>query len=300
MVEHINLVNNATTAVLELDKVTTPNYILDTCTWGEIESNHHSYKYVNQVGVYVTGTTLETRPVEITGWIVAISERQMTSLKTFLNRFVNPQQLLTLQYQEYELDFLPDTSIKYSVTAAENNEVLCRFKIVGTAPDPLFHISVEDQVAAATTKGLFHFPMILNKTDLDPPRAIFGLREPSLIIDVYNSGAVAVGMKLVFKAKGTVTNPIFINVSTQEYFKINKTLVAGESVTIDTEIGEKSVIGSLDGVDSNYFKYRDLGSSWLQLEVGDNLFRCDADANPDALESYVYFYNKYLEVQGCR
>lgn len=299
MVENIVLLNNATSATLELDKVTTPNYILDVCTWGEIQSTHHSYKYVNQVGVYVTGTSLETRPVEITGWIVANNEDQMTSLKTFLNRFVNPQQLVTLSYKEYKLDFLPDTSVKYSATVVENNDVVCKFKIEGTAPDPLFRISNENQVAAATTRGLFHFPMILNKTDLDPPRAIFGLREPSLIIDVYNGGAVGVGMKLVFKALGTVTGPTFTNVETQEYFKINKTLVAGEQIVINTNIGEKSIKGTLSGVTSNYFKYRDFGSTWLQLGVGDNLFRYDADANVDALEAYVYFYNKYLEVQGC-
>ena len=68
---------------------------------------------------------------------------------------------------------------------------------------------------------------------------------------------------------------------------------------INTNIGEKSIKGTLSGVTSNYFKYRDFGSTWLQLGVGDNLFRYDADANVDALEAYVYFYNKYLEVQGC-
>ena len=120
-----------------------------------------------------------------------------------------------------------------------------------------------------------------------------------MIIDVYNKGAVSVGMELVFKATGTMSNPTFINVSTQEYFKINKTLTAGEEIRINTNIGEKKIIGTLNGVSSNYFKYRDLDSTWLQLAVGDNLFRYDADTGLDSLECYVYFYNRYLEVQEC-
>lgn len=299
MVENVILLNKATQAVLELDVSATPYYILDVVDWGQIESNHHSYKYVNQIGVYVTGTSLETRDVEITGWIIAKTESQMDERKRMLNRFVNPQQLIKLTYKEYDLEFLPNTSIKYSTTLVENNEVVCRFKIDGLCPDPLFRENVENKVAAATTVGMFHFPLIINKTQQSPPQIVFGLRQPSLIVNVYNSGAVRTGMKLVFKATGTIKNPSFINVMTQEYFKINKTMVAGETVTINITIGEKKVIGFLNGREQNYFKYRDLNSTWLQLEVGDNLFRYDADENIDGLEAYIYFYNRYLEVQEC-
>lgn len=299
MVENVILLNKATQAVLELDVSATPYYILDVVDWGQIESNHHSYKYVNQIGVYVTGTSLETRDVEITGWIIAKTESQMDERKRMLNRFVNPQQLINLTYKEYDLEFLPNTSIKYSTTLVENNEVVCRFKIDGLCPDPLFRENVENKVAAATTVGMFHFPLIINKTQQSPPQIVFGLRQPSLIVNVYNSGAVRTGMKMVFKATGTIKNPSFINVMTQEYFKINKTMVAGETVTINTTIGEKKVIGFLNGREQNYFKYRDLDSTWLQLEVGDNLFRYDADENIDGLEAYIYFYNRYLEVQEC-
>lgn len=299
MVESITLKNTVTSAVLELDKVTTPYYVLDSATWGEVEGTHHSYKYVNQVGVYVTGTSLGTREVSVTGWIIADTEQQMTERKAMLNRFVNPQQLVELSYSKYRLKFLPNSSIAYSTTIAENNEVVCKFKIVGLAADPLFKDDREDQVSAASTKAMFHFPLIINKTEQDPPVILFGVREPSLIVNVYNSGAVSTGMRIVFKALGTLTGPSLINVYTQEYFKLNKTMYAGEMVEITTTIGEKKVIAHVNGVDLNYFKYRDLDSTWLQLDVGDNLFRYDAESGIDNLEVYIYFSNKYLEVQEC-
>lgn len=299
MVENITLRNMSTNAVLELDKVTTPYYILESATWGEVEGTHHSYKYVNQVGVYVTGTSLGTREVEVVGWIIADTEAQMTDRKSMLNRFVNPQQTIEMSYSKYRLKFLPNSSIKYSTTVVENNEVVCKFKIPGMAADPLFKDDHEDKVSAASTKAMFHFPLIINKSTQKPPTVMFGVREPSLIVNVFNSGAVGTGMRIVFKALGTLTGPSLINVYSQEYFKLNKTMYAGEIVEVTTTIGEKKVVAHINGVEMNYFRYRDLDSTWLQLDVGDNLFRYDADAGIDNLEVYIYFSNKYLEVQEC-
>lgn len=299
MVENVSLRNTITNAVLELDKVTTPHYILDNVTWGEVEGTHHSYKYVNQIGVYVTGTSLGTREVEVTGWVIADTENQMTQRKQMLNRFVNPQQKIELSYAGYKLDFNPDNSIKYSATFVENNDVVCKFKINGTCADPLFRDDNEDKITAASTRALFHFPLMIKAIDNGFPTVMFGLREPSLIVNVFNKGAVGTGMRIVFKALGTLTNPSFIDVDTQEFFKINKTMYAGETIEVNTNIGEKKIVGMINGIEQNYFKYRDLDSTWLQLEVGDNLFRYDADAGIDNLEVYVYFSNKYLEVQEC-
>ena len=299
MVEGIKLQNVETRAVLTLDMVSTPDFILNSVDWGAVESTHHSFKYVNQIGVYVTGTSLETRSVTIQGWVIAENESLMTIRKTTLNRFFNPQQAVDLFYKDYVLRFLPNTSIRYSAAVAENNEVICKFKVEGYCPDPLFSEQVESKVAAASTQAMFHFPLIISETPNPPGGIIFGLRQPSLIVTVTNNGAVDVGMKIVFRASGTLTNPSLIEVNTQKFFKVNKTMVAGEEITIDTIIGEKKIEGYLNGITSNYFKYRDLDSEWLQLKVGDNLFRYDADQNVGNLEVYIYYNNKYLEVQEC-
>lgn len=299
MVEGIKLQNVQTRAVLTLDMVSTNDYILNSVDWGQVTSTHHSYKYVNQIGVYVTGTSLETRNVEINGWVVAENEAQMTQRKQVLNRFFNPQQAIDLMYSVYTLRFLPNTSVRYSATVAENNEVVCKFKIEGYCPDPLFSEQVENKVAAASTVGMFHFPLIMSKDPEPPGGVVFGLRQPSLIVAIDNGGAVSVGMKIVFKANGTLTGPMLIDVETQKYFKVNKTMQAGERIEIDTAIGQKKIQGILNGVTSNYFKYRDLDSEWLQLDVGSNLFRYDADANAGNLEVFIYYSNKFLEVQKC-
>lgn len=299
MVERITLRREKNQEELILDMVSTPDYVLKSVDWGSITGTHHSYKYVNQVGESIANTSLGTRPIKIEGWIVAENENHMTSLKRKLNSFVNPQEVIVLFYSDYKINFKPDETVKYSVGFEENNEMFCKFQIDGTAQNPLFSDNFETFTPFVTTEPVFHFPLILSES-LPDKGVIFGKRTPSLIVDVINEGSISVGMKIVFKANGTVVNPSVMNVNTQQKFTINKTLVSGEEIEVNTNIGEKRVRGKLRNEDyTNYFMYKDIDSSWLQIEVGDNLFRYDAEEGLDNLDVFVYFYNKYLEVQEC-
>lgn len=299
MVERIVLRRVKNLDELILDMVSTPDFVLKSVDWGTIRGTHHSYKYVNQVGVSVTNTSLGTRPVTIEGWVVAQNENQMTRLKKRLNSFINPQEELDLIYSHYALRFKPDESIKYSVNTAENNEIFSKFQISGTAHNPMFSEVSENESAFALTKATFHFPLILSQS-LPDKGVVFGKRSESLIVNAYNEGAVPVGMRIKFKANGSVVNPSLINVNTQEEFKINKTLTDDEEVEINTSTGKKSVKGRIGNNDFiNYYMYKDVDSVWLKLEVGDNLFRYAADEGVDNLDVFVYFSNQFLEVQEC-
>lgn len=285
---------------LILDMVSTPNYILESVDWGTIQATHHTYKYVNQVGETIGNTSLGTRPIEIIGWIVAKDENHMTSLKNKLNSFVNPKEMVTILYDSYKINFAPTETIRYSIGAEENNEVFCKFQIYGIAPNPLFSDNFETSKAFVTTIPTFHFPLILSNDSSDKG-VVFGKRTASLIVNVFNKGSESVGMKIVFKANGTVVNPSLMDVNSQEEFTINKTLTSGEEVVVVTNIGEKSVKGKIgNGEYTNYFMFKNIDSSWLQLDTGDNLFRYNAIDGVENLDVFVYFYNRYVEVQGCR
>lgn len=299
MVENIVLRRLKNQEELVLDKVETPNYILDSVDWGSIKGTHHSYKYVNQVGESIAITSLGTRPITITGWIVAESESHMTLLKRKLNSFVNPQEFIQLFYSDYTITFKPDETVKYPVTNAENNDCFCKFQINGTAPNPLFSDSAETRLEFVVTKPGFHFPLVMSEESPDKG-VIFGKRSEDLFVNIINKGSISVGMRIVFKANGTVLNPRLINVNTQESFTISKYLEDGEIVEINTNIGEKRIIGKIGNEEySNYYMYKEFDSSWLQLEVGDNLFKYDAESGASDLDVFIYFHNKYLEVQEC-
>lgn len=299
MVERIVLKKVKNSEELVLDMVSTPEYILKSVDWGTIRGEHRSYKYINQVGVTITGTSLATRPVSIEGWVVATSKMQMSVLKKKLNSFVNPQDAIDLYYGEYMIRFIPDETVKYATEESENNDAFCKFIIVGTCPNPLFMDANESLSIFATTIPSFHFPLIISEK-LPDKGVVFGKRTNSLIANVFNNGSVISGMRIIFKANGNVVNPKLVNVNTQERFVLNKTLIAEEEVEVNTNIGEKSIKGKIGGSGySNYYMYKDIDSSWLQLDIGDNLFRYDADEGLEDLEIFVYFQNKFLEVQEC-
>lgn len=121
-------------------------------------------------------------------------------------------------------------------------------------------------------------------------------RQPSLIVNVYNSGDVKSGIRIEFRAIGAVTNPVLLNVDTREFIKLNISLVAGDVLTASTGYGEKAVKLNRGGTITDAFRYLDVDSSYLQIAVGDNLFRYSADANAENLEVSIYHNNLYLGV----
>ena len=164
MVESIVLVNKSLGTSLPIN-MATRDYVLENVDWGAIESSNKSYKFINQVGVYVTGTTLESRTISILGWVVADTIEDMKRRKKFLNSFVNPLQRIDLQYNEYRIEGIPETSIKYGSEMSENNEVMCKFLINLFCPDPMFYTQNGSYVLAVNWAPKFKFPLIIPSGD---------------------------------------------------------------------------------------------------------------------------------------
>jgi len=93
-----------------------------------------------------------------------------------------------------------------------------------------------------------------------------------------------------------LSNPVLLNVDTGEYIQVNATMQAGDIVTITTDYGNKGVTLTRDGTTEDYFRYIDVDSTFMQLDIGDNVFRYDAAAGSDALEVTIYHNNNYLGV----
>lgn len=114
--------------------------------------------------------------------------------------------------------------------------------------------------------------------------------------DMGAEGDVKAGMRIEFRATNTLSNPVLLNVDTGEYIQVNATMQAGDIVTITTDYGNKGVTLTRDGTIEDYFRYIDVDSTFMQLDIGDNVFRYDAAAGSDALEVTIYHNNNYLGV----
>ncbi len=242
-------------------------------------------------GSFLVSKRTRNRPISITADYKGLNkEIERKKLISFLNP--KNKGVLIVNYAEtekaieYEIeDFnCPLTNIHDDLT----------FTVDLICPNPYWSDIAKNKVEIALWKGMFHFPLIIPKNK----GIIMGLKQPSLIVNVFNKGDVETGMIIEFRAKGTLSNPSLFNVNTRESIKINKSMVAGEVIRVNTNYGEKRIENILNGVTTNILNLIDLGGgdTFLQLDVGDNLLRYDADINPSNLEINIYFSPKYLGV----
>ena len=293
MVESITLYNKTLGTSLPID-MSRRDFVLESIDFGVIESSRKSYKFINQVGVYVTATTLESRSISIIAWIVADNTSDMKKRKEFLNKFVNPLQQLTVYYDSYKIDGIPDTSIKYGVEMPENNEVMCKFMITLFCPDPMFYDKNDTNMSIAYWEPKFRFPLAIPKNK----GIIMGLRSSSTISTLTNNGAASCGMIVTFEASGTVVNPKLININTQERIQFDHSMTNGEILQVSTVENNKTVRKITGNTSVNAFNFLDFeATTFFSLSIGDNFLRYDADSGLDNLMVKIQYSPRYLEVQ---
>jgi len=237
-------------------------------------------------GLSVNGTKVKERNVVINGLING--DKQSTKEKML--RFFNPKQKLQLKYVREEDERLINCYVEK--TPAFSYSGAYRFVVSFICPKPFWY-SQEIKTDIAQWVGAFEFPLeIPEETGI-----LMGYREPSVIVNVNNTSDNPAPMKLEFRAVGTLTNPTILNVETQEFIKIECEMVAGDVITLSTEKGSEYVRLTRGGIVSNIFNSLTLDSNpHLEIDVGDNLIRYDADTNVENLEVSIYFTPQYVGV----
>lgn len=251
MVESIVLVNKSLGTSLPIN-MATRDYVLENVDWGAIESSNKSYKFINQVGVYVTGTTLESRTISILGWVVADTIKDMKRRKKFLNSFVNPLQRIDLQYNEYRIEGIPETSIKYGSEMPENNEVMCKFLINLFCPDPMFYTQNGSYVSVANWAPKFRFPLIIPSGNYvtygDTPQGGGTLENP---------------VELTGVSQFTVKNQLYQPKLVRPLRRVNQ--VKDELQTCFKSIYDKRIV--LDGSSDESFIQANNLEGWIQIAI---------------------------------
>lgn len=259
----------------------------------DVRNAIYSANSMGQDGDTYLGYRIESRDIDIVGYIKERDAQAAQSLRRTLNRVLNPQYEATLTYEFGDFKRVIGCKID-DAPIFTAKPIFEQFAVNLSCLNPFWREETETREDIASWIGGFEFPEPdgLEITD----EWEIGYREPSLIVNVYNSGDVKSGIRIEFRALGAVTNPMLLNVNTQEFIKLNIDMVAGDTLTVSTGYGEKAVKLQRDGVTSDAFRYLDIDSSYLQIAVGDNLFRYSADTNAENLEVSIYHNNLYLGV----
>lgn len=258
----------------------------------DIRNTIYSYNSMGQDGDTYLANRIESRDIEIVGNINTRDKDQAIQYRRKLSHILNPQLAATLTYQYGDFIRIIDCKTD-NAPIFHKNGVFSGFTVQFVCLEPFWRDTTESRDDIASWIGSLEFELeIPADTGIE-----FGYREPSLIVNVYNGGDVKTGMRVEFRATGTVINPKILNIDSGEYIKFNNIkLLSGDLLTVSTYYGNKQATLIRNGIKENVFRYLDIDSTYIQLALGDNLFRYEADENAGGLEISIYHSNKYLGV----
>lgn len=256
----------------------------------DVRNAIYSINSMGQDGDTYLGNRIESREIEIVGSIKERNKDQMREYRRKLNRVLNPQYAATLTYEYGEFKRVIDCKVD-NAPVFSRKAIFQDFTVQLLCLNPFWRKESKSRDDIATWIGGLEFPV-----EIPAEGWQIGFRQPSLIVNVYNDGDVQAGIRVEFRALGVVKKPSLLNVDTGEFIKLNIDLVAGDVLSVSTGYGEKEVTLKRGGVTSDAFRYLDVDSSYLQLSVGDNLFRYSAEQNLENLEVSIYHDDLYLGV----
>lgn len=266
------------------------NYVLNEKDLGKADINLASFQGYNQMGVKITGRVINSRNVSIVGYILADDEVEMLNKKRNLQNMVSPFEDFFIVIDNYKIRVAASSTIEYAVSYIENNKHLTKFLISGVCANPCFTELEAKTFPLAAWFGNFHFPFVMTA---DKP-AVMGYKLPDRMRMIDNYGTTEIGMKIKIKAiTGNIQNPYIKNMFTEEKILLNCIMEEGETIEINTNYGEKSIIKNGE---TDYFHKLDLDSDFLQLHLGENYLAFGADTNEKHLEITIEYSPQFLEV----
>lgn len=256
-----------------------------------IDNTIYKTNSMGQHGDTYISQRYEARDITIVGNINSRDKGRVLELRRQAEKILNAELDAKLIYTYKDFVRVIDCKVD-GRPQFKSSKVFMQYSIPITCCNPFWREEAEAKKDIAAWVSSWEFDFEIPEEGIE-----LGYREPSVIVNVYNEGDVKSGMRVEFRAVGTVVNPVLLNVDTQEYLKlIDTTMVAGDVITINTEYGSKGATLTRDGEVIDYFRHIDVDSTFMQLAIGDNVFRYDAESGVTALEATIYHNNKYLGV----
>nr|DAH86505.1 MAG TPA: tail protein [Caudoviricetes sp.] len=256
-----------------------------------IDNTIYKTNSMGQHGDTYISQRYEARDITIVGNINSRDKDRVLELRRQAEKILNAELDAKLIYTYKDFVRVIDCKVD-GRPQFKSSKVFMQYSIPITCCNPFWREEAEAKKDIAAWVSSWEFDFEIPEEGIE-----LGYREPSVIVNVYNEGDVKSGMRVEFRAVGTVVNPVLLNVDTQEYLKlIDTTMVAGDVITINTEYGSKGATLTRDGEVLDYFRHIDVDSTFMQLAIGDNVFRYDAESGVTALEATIYHNNKYLGV----
>ncbi|MGD6992175.1 phage distal tail protein [Sutcliffiella horikoshii] len=240
----------------------------------------------NRDGADYLKSLFNTRDVDFEGYIRTYGMKKETVQKhrEKLYRIWNPKNKVTITFEDennfYQIEGYPVSFPIFQDGFQNSNNTYQRFLLQMTCLDPFLYKN-KKTITFANVIPEFSFPLAF--TDV-----VFGTKSDSLIESVVNTGIMHCPIEIVMKANGTVVNPSLLNVYTGEKILFNATIENGEQIYMNTG-RTKEVSKITSNGKENFYYALDLDADFLQLNVGDNIFRFSAEQGEQFLQVEVSY-----------
>lgn len=257
---------------------------------GGIETDVQMQKSPYQDGKTYIDSVINERLISLNVVLISESEEERFQLRHQILRVFNPKLGKgTLTYQHDGGEKEVEVVVKTSPTFKEDNELpeeQLETLIHLIAPLPFWLDTYVESKEIATWNGGFKFPLVLSSG--------FATKgSPEIVIK--NEGDVKTPVIVEFS--GPATNPKIENKTTNEFIKVNKSILAGEKLIVSTKFGNKIVeIEDSLGNRTNAFNWIDLNSTFFQLVPGTNVIKCDSDEGTNEAKISIQWRNRYIGI----
>lgn len=242
-----------------------------------------STKQVGKDGANYASSTFDPRTIKIRGAIKL--GKHIDVLERRLRNTFNPKLAGTLIFRTLEVEKRIAVRVE-EVVEFKREKGASHFTVELIAHDPYWRETDRVEYLAMLSARLA-FPLVIPKNT----GVVFGLRQSILETEIINIGDVASGFRVVFRAKGLVSNPEVENKITGEKIRVLIDMEKGDVVEIVNTRAKKMI--NYNGVKA--FKHLDRhNSTFFSLDVGKNLIGYNAEVNAINLDVILYYSPLYL------
>ena len=142
--------------------------------------------------------------------------------------------------------------------------------------DPYFRSAESQLIEFSNVISLFEFPFSIAEEGIEFSRI------EKVKTKIINAGEMSTGVTIqLYASTDQILNPVIYNLTNNTYFGLNFDMNQGDLITITTHFNNKKVTLLRDGVETNILYAVQDGSTWLQLEPGENelSYSCDEGEN---------------------
>lgn len=267
--QQIELTHNEAYVIESIEGIDPPEAVINVVKNANADGSVFNSAYVNERQIIIT--------LAING---PAEDNRINLYKYFKNKYPT-----RLYYKNGTRDVYIDGYCKNVQISFFNLNQIAQIIII--CPDPFFKDSDNELINFSSIDPLFEFPF-----EIEEPIALSEILA-EVQKNIINNGDVDAGIKLTINITGSVTNPIIYNSETNQYFKLNESFQAGDEIVIDTEFMKKSVTLTRNGAITSLVNVIQSGSTWLQLNPGDNLLTMSADSGSEYLSAYILVSDLY-------